>query len=153
AMGGVSLASCDEMPEATLATALIQVSGIGGIKALDLRKMLAGKIASAGPGIELSTMGLIGGGAPAGLENSVQLLYQSFTSPNDDPEGFEILTRQLSAAVVNREQSPQQVFGEKMSEMNTSGHCTAKPLTLDRVKTLDRAKMLAFYRKEFSNAA
>jgi zinc protease len=37
--------------------------------------------------------------------------------------------------------------------VNTSGHYTSKPLTPERVATLDRAKMIAFYRDRFSNAA
>jgi zinc protease len=37
--------------------------------------------------------------------------------------------------------------------VNTSGHCTSRPLTSDRVKSLDRTKMNAFYRQRFANAA
>jgi zinc protease len=153
AQGGASLAPCADLPEATLATSLVRLSGIGGIKALDLQKMLAGKIASASASIDLSTQSISGGGSPADLETALQLLYQSFTAPNDDPEAFALLTRQLAAAVANREQAPQQVFGERMAAMNTSNHCTSRPLTAERVQTLDRAKMLSFYRQRFSNAA
>ena len=45
------------------------------------------------------------------------------------------------------------VFGDKLEDVNTSGHYMSKPLTLDRVRTLDRAKMVAFYKDRFSNAA
>ena len=37
--------------------------------------------------------------------------------------------------------------------MNTSNHYTSQPLTAERVAALDRAKMLAFYRDRFANAA
>jgi len=153
APGGASLAPCADLPEATLATSYIRLAGIGGLQALDLQKMLAGRIASASPFIDLSTHGISGSAAPAQLETALQLLYQSFTSPNDDAEAFALLTRQLSAAVANREQSPQQVFGERLAQVNTSNHCTSRPLTTERVATLDRAKMTAFYRQRFSNAA
>src|SRR5207249_975791 len=46
-----------------------------------------------------------------------------------------------------------QVFGEKVALVNTSNHYTAQPLTADRVATLNREKMLSFYRQRFSNAA
>ena len=36
------------------------------------------------------------------------------------------------------------VFGDKLEEINTSGHYTSKPLTVERVNALDRAKMLDF---------
>ena len=45
------------------------------------------------------------------------------------------------------------VFTEKVGEVNTSGHYASKPLTRERVASLDRARMLAFYKARFSNAA
>ena len=63
------------------------------------------------------------------------------------------MKRQLEAAVANRGQSPGQVFGEKLELINTSNHYTSQPLTAEHVAALDRAKMFAFYRERFSNAA
>jgi zinc protease len=153
APGGASLAPCADLPEATLATSYIGLAGVGGLKADDIERLLAGKIASASPYIGLSTQGISGSAAPAQLETALQLLYQDFVAPNDDPAAFALLTRQLSSAVANRLQSPQQVFADRLSEVNTSGHCTSTPLTPERVAALDRAKMMSFYRARFSNAA
>src|SRR5262249_53916430 len=61
--------------------------------------------------------------------------------------------KQLDAAVANRGRSPQQIFGEKLSQVNTSNHYTSQPLTPERVNTLQREKMIAFYRARFANAA
>jgi zinc protease len=63
------------------------------------------------------------------------------------------MRRQLTAAVANRDQSPGSVFGERLSQVNTCDHYTSKPLTTDRIATLDRAKMVAFYHDRFANAA
>ena len=153
AQGGASLASCDDFLQARFATQYVGLSGVGGIKALDLDKLLAGKLASASPFIPESTHGIQGSAAPADLETALQLLYQEFNAPGDDPEALALMKRQLEAAVANRGRSPGQVFGEKIAEINTSGHCTSKPLTADQVALLDRAKMLAFYKARFSNAA
>jgi len=153
APGGVSSAACADLPEAQLSTSYVGLAGVGGLKALDLQRMLAGKLASASAYVALSTHGISGSAPPAQLETALQLLYQSFTAPNDDAEAFALLTRQLAAAVANREQSPQQIFGDRLSQVNTSGHCTSRPLTPERVKSLDRAKMTTFYRQRFANAA
>jgi zinc protease len=83
----------------------------------------------------------------------MQLLYQTFVAPGDDPESFALLKRQLEAMLENRGRSPGQQFGEKLSQVNTSNHYTAQPLTSERLATLDREKMMAFYRQRFSNAA
>jgi zinc protease len=153
APGGSSLAASADYPEASLATALVSAAGAGGLKATDLQKVLTGKLVSAQPFIGLSSHGVGGSAAPAQLETALQLLYQELTAPGDDAESFALLKKQLAALVANRGQSPGQVFGEKLSQINTSNHYTAQPLTQERVDTLSREKMIAFYRERFANAA
>jgi zinc protease len=153
ASGGASLASCDDFLQARFATQYVGLSGLNGIKAIDLDKMLAGKLASASPFIQESTHGIQGSAAPAELETALQLLYQDFNAPGDDPEALALMKRQLEAAVANRGRSPGQVFGEKIAEINTTGHCTSKPFTADQIGQIDRAKMMALYKTRFSNAA
>jgi zinc protease len=153
AQGGTSLAPPADYPEASLATALVSVAGAGGLKAVDLQKVLTGKIVSARPYIGLSSQGVSGSAAPAQLETALQLLYQEFTAPGNDEESFALLKKQLGAAVANRGRAPAQVFGEKLQEVNTSGHYTSQPLTPERVESLSREKMIAFYKDRFANAA
>jgi zinc protease len=137
----------------SLATAYVGLSGAGGLKALDLQKVLAGRIASASPYVSLYTHGVSGSATPADLETALQLLHQRLVAPGDDPEAFALLQRQLEAAVANRLQNPQAIFGDKVGEVNTGGHYTAQPLTLQKVAALDRVEMLRFYRERFANAA
>jgi zinc protease len=153
ASGGSSLAPPADFVEASLATALVSAAGAGGLKALDLQKVLTGKLVSARPFIGLSTHGVSGSAAPAQLETALQLLYQEFTAPGDDAESFALLKKQLEAAVSNRGRAPQQVFAEKLAQVNTSAHYTSQPLTPERVATLSREKMIAFYKARFANAA
>jgi zinc protease len=153
AMGGLSLAPPADFVDATLADSYVGFSGLGGIKAVDLDKLLAGKRASASPFLSLSTHGISGSAAPGELRTAMQLLYQTFTAPGDDPDAFTLMKRQLEASVANRGTSPGQVFGEKVNQVNTSNHYTAQPLTAERVATIDRSKMWTFYRERFSNAA
>ena len=153
AQGGTSLAPPADYPEASLATALVSVAGAGGLKALDLQKVLTGKIVSARPYIGLSSQGVSGSAAPAQLETALQLLYQEFTAPGGDEDSFALLKKQLAAAVANRGRAPAQVFGDKLQQVNTSGHYTSQPLTPERVESLSREKMIAFYKDRFANAA
>ena len=153
AQGGSSLASKDDYLQAGFATNYVGLSGVGGIKALDLGKMLAGKPAASSPFISSATHGASGSAAPAELETALQLLYLDVTAPGDDPDAFALMRRQLDAAVANRGRSPGQAFGEKVEAVNTSNHFTSEPLTADKLATLDRAKMLAFYKARFANAA
>lgn len=153
ALGGTSLAPPEDYLSAQLATSYVGLSGAGGLTAVDLEKVLAGKLASASPFISLSTHGFSGSATPAELEAALQLLYQKFTAPGDDADAFALLKRQLESAVANRGQSPEQVFGEKLSAVVSSNHYTSEPLTAERVAALDRAKMREFYRARFASAA
>ena len=64
------------------------------------------------------------------------------------------MKRQLDAAVANRGRSPRPGLRREASrQVNTSNHYTSQPLTAERVAALDRAKMLAFYKQRFANAA
>jgi len=151
--GGASLAASDQFAEASLATSYVGLSGAGGIKAVDLEKLLAGKRATSSPFVGLSSHGFNGSASPGELETALQLLYVQFTAPGDDPQAFALMQRQLTSMVANRGRNPGQVFGEALEELNTSGHYTSRPLTADVVSSLDRARMLAFYKARFANAA
>ncbi len=153
ALGGVSLAPQEDYVEASLSDGYVGRSGVGGFKAADLTKLLAGKIAGAAPFVSLSTHGVSGSAAPADLEIALQLLHEEFTAPGDDPEAFAVMKRQLDAGIANRDQSPGRVFGERLSQLNTCNHYTSQPLTAERIASIDREKMLTFYRERFSNAA
>ena len=151
--GGTSLADPDKYPEAQLATALVGLSGVGGHSAVDLQKLLAGKIAGASPFFSMSSQGISGSSTPANLETGLQLLNLNFTAPGDDSQAFVLIKRQLEAAYANRDSNPNALFGEKLSAVNTQNHYTARPLTLDRIGTLDRQAMTSFYKARFANAA
>ena len=153
APGGASLAPPAEYANAALSSTYVGLTGVGGLRRLDLQKILAGTVATASPYVSLSSHGIRGSGTPGDLETALQLLYQEFTAPNDDPDALALLKRQLAASAANRDQSPQQVFAERLALVNTANHYTAQPLTVARVEALDGAKMMAFYRQRFSNAA
>lgn len=151
--GGTSLADPDHYFEAQLAPTLVGLSGVGGHSAVELQKLLAGKIAGASPFFTLSTQGISGSSTPANLETGLQLLHLNFTAPGDDPEAFALIKRQLEAAYANRSSNPSAVFAEKLAAVNTMNHYTSRPLTTARIATLDRRAMASFYKARFANAA
>jgi zinc protease len=153
APGGSSLTGPDKFVEAQLATAFASLSGAGGHRAVDLEKLLAGKLAFASAAIGLSSHGISGSSSPAHLETALQLLNLRFTAPGDDSEAFALLKRQLEAALINRDRNPGVAFSDKIAAVNTMGHYSSTPLTADRIATLDRAAMVEIYKARFSNAA
>ncbi|CAN5664556.1 insulinase family protein [soil metagenome] len=153
ALGGASLAPPERYLDSLLAPALVQLSGVGGHNAVDLQKLLAGKIAGARASIGLSSHAISGSANPANLETGLQLLHLNFTAPGNDEEAFGIIRKQLDATYANREQNPGLLFGEKVAQVNSGNHYTAQSITLDRLAKLDRNAMAALYKERFSNAA
>jgi zinc protease len=153
APGGASLAPPEKYVEALLAPALVQLSGVGGHRAVDLQKLLAGKLAGANATISLSTHAISGSARPTDLETGLQLLNLAFTAPGNDAEAFANIKKQLDQLYANREQNPGLLFSDKVNQINTGNHYTAEPITRERIAKLDRDAMAAFYKERFSNAA
>jgi len=151
--GGASLAAPEKYIEAQVAPTYIGVSGAGGHSATDLTRLTAGKQVRALPTVGGYTHGITGASTPADLETALQLLYIRFTAPGDDPQQFEILKKQFEAAFANRANNPTALWSEKIGTVNTSGHYSAQPITVERLSKLDRAAIVSFYRERFSNAA
>jgi zinc protease len=153
APGGASMADPPEFYEATVSAAAAGEAGFGGFSPDDLGKLLAGKLANVSPYVGGYTHGFSGGSTPKDLETALQLVYLAFTRPNDRPETFEVLRKRLMAAVVNQAQDPDALFSEKVREVNTQGHYTARALKAADVAALRYEKALGFYKRAFANAA
>jgi zinc protease len=153
ARGGVSLASPEDYFNASLATSLVGLSGIGGLTPVDMGKLLAGKLAGVSPNVGTYTHGIGGSTTPRDLETALQLLYLQFTAPNRDPASFELMKQRLEANLANQAQSPGAVFSERARCINTSNHYTCRALKPEDIPKLNADRMLAFYQQLYANAA
>jgi zinc protease len=151
--GGASTSPKSEYLETVLAASLVSLGGVGGLKPPELAKILAGRMASAGAFIDLSTEGVRGGSRPQDLEAALQMLYLTFTAPNHNAETLDLLKRQLAALVANRQQNPQAVFGDRTRALNTGGSYLVQPITTDLVEQLRLDVMSRTYTERFANAA
>jgi zinc protease len=153
AKGGLANVPEAEYRNLSLMTNLVGTSGVGGFSPVDLGKMLSGQIANASLAMGPYTHGASGSATPKDIETSLQLLYLSFTAANHDPDAFELMKRRLRANLANQGQSPGAVFGERVRMLNTSNHYTARSMKVADVDALDQAKMEAFYKSQYANAA
>ena len=69
---------------------VVASGGLGQFSAIDLRKMLTGKVASARPLIGELEEGLTGSASRKDLETMFQLIYLRFTQPRADPAIFGV---------------------------------------------------------------
>jgi zinc protease len=153
APGGVSLTPPADYHEASLATGLVGLAGVGGLTPVELGKLLAGKAASVGTSIGNYSQNVSGSAAPKDLETALQLLHLRFTQPNRDPAAFALMRRQLETALANQEQTPGFTYGERLGAINTNDHYTARRLRVEDLDRLDPETMMRIYQERFANAA
>ena len=153
ARGGASTAPEAEYLETVLAASLVSLGGVGGLKPPEIGKILAGRLVGVGAFIDLSTQGVRGSSRPQDLETALQMLYLTFTAPNQDPQAMDLLKRQLSALVANRNQNPQAVFGDRLRALNTGNSYLVRPFTTESVSGLKQDVMARAYAARFANAA
>ena len=153
ARGGLSTAPPEDYFNASLASALVGLSGIGGFNPIDLGKLMAGKLANVSPTVSTYTHGMSGSTTPRDLETAMQLLYLQFTAQNRDPAAFELMKQRLEANLANQAQSPGAVFGERARCINTSNHYTCRSLKLEDIPKLNAERMYAFHQQLYANAA
>jgi zinc protease len=153
ARGGASTAPESEYVDTVLAPSLVSLAGVGGLTPPELNRLLAGKLASVSPYIDLQTHGVRGSMRPQDIETALQLTYLTFTEPGGNQGAFDLMKRQLMALVANREQNPGSVFSDRIRALNTGNHYSSKPLTTETVAALKLDTMLRAYKERFSNAA
>ena len=96
----------------------------GGLEAmsfLDVRRALAGKIASIGFGVDDDAFALSGSTRPADLDTELQMLAAYITAPGWRPEPFQQGLRSLADNIAKLDTQPMALFGAKFSELLHSG--------------------------------
>jgi zinc protease len=150
--GGTSLATDEDFIPASTAAFAVAAGGVGPFSILDLRKLLAGKVAVAQPTIGNLEEGLSGSASPRDLETLFQLVYLQFTAPRADPQIFGVLQGQFKASLANRQASPGVVFQETLQTTMTQNHLRARPVTPEMIDQMDLDKSMAFYKDRFGDA-
>ena len=84
--------------------------GIGNFSPVDLRKVLAGKTASATPVFTATTDGIGGSSSLKDVETMLQLMYLYFTSPRKDTSLFKSFIQKSKSQTAMLGANPQVAF-------------------------------------------
>ena len=151
--GGASLASDADYVSATSAAQAMAVSGVGKFNAIDLRKVLAGKVATVRPIIGDVEEGLTGSGSPKDLETLFQLISLYFTAPRADEAAFDAYKAQGKAVLANQQASPDWAFNETLQTTLSQNHFRARLMSPALIDEMNLAKATAFYKDRFADAS
>jgi zinc protease len=100
--GGTSLVTDADYATASSADSLVAAGGLGKFSAVDLNKMMSGKIANATPFISELQEGLYGNSSKKDLETMFQMIYLRFTQPRADKNAFDVLSNQYRTQLANQ---------------------------------------------------
>jgi zinc protease len=151
--GGTSLATDEDYIPARTASQAMAVSGLGKFSTVDLRKVLAGKIAAVSALIGELEEGLSGSCSPKDLETMFQLIYLRFTEPRTDQSAFAANKAQGKAVLANQQATPAWAFSETLQSTLTQNHPRARPMTVETIDQMNLEKSLAFYKDRFADAS
>ena len=151
--GGTSLASDADFIPASAATQVITAGGVGKFSAIDLQKMLTGKIASANPFISELEEGLSGSSSRKDLETMFQLIYLRFTQPRADRDAFAVQATQAKTFMTNQSVVPEFAFFETLTKTRFQDHPRRRFSTAATVDEWNLDKSLAFYKDRFADAS
>jgi zinc protease len=151
--GGTSLAADKDYIPASTATQVVGAGGLGKFNAIDLRKIMAGKVASAGPFIGELEEGLNGSSSRKDLETMFQLIYLRFTQPRADATIFGVQKEQTKAMLLNQASDPDFTFFEALNAARFQNHPRRRFTTAATIDEWNLDKSLAFYKDRFADAS
>lgn len=152
--GGINTYSLEDKYSAENAATIIQQMGIGDFTPVDLRKFLAGKIASASVGLSAINVSAGGRSSIKDVETMFQLLYLNFTNIRNDEALFTAWKEKQKTQMQFMTADPQFAFLDSVYKVLYNGNPLAptqipKPSNYDKIN-LERS--LAIYKELTSDA-
>jgi zinc protease len=151
--GGTSLADDKDYIPASTATQVITAGGVGKFNIIDLRKLMAGKVAFVTPFINEIQEGLTGSSSRKDLETLFQLIYLRFTQPRADPNAFNVQATQMKTVLKNQSAVPEFAFFNALATARYQNHLRRRPPTPEMIDEWNLDKSMAFYKDRFADAS
>jgi zinc protease len=151
--GGTSLASDENYIPASTAAQVLSAGGLGQFNAIDLRKLMTGKVANVSAFIGETEEGLTGSASRKDLETMFQLIYLRFTQPRPDAEAFQVQATRTKTALANQSAVPEFAFAEALTTIMGQNHPRRRMTTPATVDQWNLDKSLAFYKDRFADAS
>lgn len=151
--GGTSLYSDDEYMSASMASSIVNESGLGNYDPVQLDKYMSDKVANASPYISELSEGISGTCSPKELKTMMQMTYLYFTQPRKDEKAFNSMMSKQKSYLANILSSPEIFFRSEVNKAMTQNHFRREYVPsqekLDQVN-LDEAYRI--YQERFADA-
>ena len=152
--GGLSkVENIDDLPSAYLATDVVVSNGLGEFNAIELQKVLTGKIARVAPQINEFSETLDGNSSVKDFETMLQLVYLYFTAPRRDDKAYQALVNMYETALRNRDANPKTAFSDSIRLTVSDHNPRTMIFNLPMLEKVSQDKALALYKERFANPA
>lgn len=151
--GGNSMFDDKDAVQFKLMNQVVGLGGLGNFNAVDLDKVLAGKMASASAYVNSLTEGISGSCSPKDMETMLQLTYLRFTAPRMDQDAFASFISRNKAALANAEADPNTAFSDSINVALYNRHPRALPIKAETLDKIDYNKVMELYKDRFADAS
>jgi zinc protease len=149
--GGYSPYAVQDPVNSKMMSAVITLGGVGSFSATDLPKVLAGKTATASPGISLTTQDFNGSSSIRDFETMLQLVYLYFTAPRRDNDAFQSFVQRTETQLRNQEAEPMVAFSDSIIAALYGDNPLPARIKAADIKQLNYDRIMEMYRQQFSN--
>ncbi|MFZ6012149.1 MAG: M16 family metallopeptidase [Bacteroidota bacterium] len=151
--GGQYLIDSKEKANAEFASTVVAQMGVGQFSPVDLRKVLAGKNATATPRLTSISETFNGQCSATDVETMLQLTHLYFTNPRIDTELFNSFVTKQQALYQNMASDPQYTFQDSVFRILYKDHPWAPrvPKAEDFTK-IDLQRAVSIYKDRYGNA-
>jgi zinc protease len=149
--GGLSkIKNVADLPSAVLATAIVGSNGFGDYSAIDLSKILTGKIASVTPWIEGYKEGFSGSSSVSDFETMLKLVYLNFTSTRKDDDAYTAMMNGYKASLANSATDPRKAFSDSVKLTMTNHNARTVLMSLKTLDLVNQETALSIFKERFA---
>ncbi len=131
---------------------VVEASGLGNFSNTELRKALAGKIASASMKMDERYQSISGSSTPKDMETMFQLFYLYFTNIAKDQKSFDNLMSNYELQLKNKALSPDAAFSDSVTVTLYEHNKRQMPMVLSDLKKVNYDRILQIAKERTANA-
>lgn len=150
--GGHAMYSDQDYYNASYAAQIIDESGLGDFDAIQLGKLLTGKVVGASPYINESYEGMRGSCSPDDLETMLQLTHLYFTSPRKDEATFNSFITKEGSIYKNLMSDPRFYFGDQVQKIMYNDNLRRNYPTVEILDQINLDRVYEIYQERFADA-
>lgn len=152
--GGLSLYEPKDIPSVSRTATLAMMSGIGSLSAVDLEKVMTGKIVGCTVDVDDFTESVSGSANVKDIETMMQLVYLRFVKPRFDPEMFALLKQRLENGLKNKDKDIRSKMADSLTvAVYGKDNPKIRMMNQQYINDLSFDKMRSIYKDRFSDVS